>query len=159
VRLLLTWAAAALAFGFSLGVSAQSPQAPQATAGAKAPAQQTRTAAQAPTKEQIEFFESKVRPILADRCYKCHSAASGSPRSSLALDWRGGWLDGGVRGPAIIAGDPDNSLLIEAVRFEGDVRMPPDGKLSAEQINDLVAWVRMGAPDPRTARPGSATTS
>ena len=74
MRLLLTWAAGALAFGFSLGVTAQSPQAAQAP-------QSDRTAAQTPTKEQIEFFESKVRPILADRCYKCHSAASGSPRS------------------------------------------------------------------------------
>ena len=143
---LLTWVAGALAFGVSLGVSAQS-------------AQVSPPAAQAPTKQQLEFFESKVRPILADRCYKCHSAASGSPRSSLALDWRGGWQDGGVRGPAIVAGDPDNSLLIDAVRFEGDVRMPPDGKLSPEQIGDLVAWVRMGAPDPRSARPGGTTTS
>ena len=153
--LLLTWAAGALAFGFSLGVSAQSPQT---TAGAKAPARQTQAAAPAPTKEQLEFFESKVRPILADRCYKCHSAASGSPRSSLALDWRGGWEEGGVRGPAILAGDPENSLLIEAVRFESDVRMPPDGKLSPEQVNNLVAWVRMGAPDPRTSRPGGTVT-
>ena len=149
MRRLLTWLAGALAFSVSLGVSAQSAQVRPAA----------QPLAQPPTKEQLEFFESKVRPILADRCYKCHSAASGSPRSSLALDWRGGWQDGGVRGPAIVAGDPDNSLLIEAVRFEGDVRMPPDGKLSVEQIGHLVTWVRMGAPDPRTARPGAATTS
>jgi hypothetical protein len=139
--LVLSCAVGVLAYGFRLGASPQ----PQAT----------RTA-QPPTKEQVEFFESKVRPILADRCYKCHSAASGAPRSSLALDWRGGWEAGGVRGPAIVAGDPDNSLIIEAIRFEGDVRMPPDGRLSSEQVADLVAWVRMGAPDPRTAPPAGA---
>ena len=59
---------------------------------------------------------------------------AGSPRSSLALDWRGGWEEGGVRGPAIVAGDPENSLLIEAVRYRGRLQMPPDGKLSAEQV-------------------------
>ena len=140
-RRLLTCAAGVLAYGLALGVSAQQ--------------QPARNAPQPPTKDQLEFFESKVRPILADRCYKCHSAASGSPRSSLALDWRGGWETGGVRGPAIVAGDPENSLLIEAVRYAGEVQMPPDGKLPSDQVNDLVAWVRMGAPDPRTAAPNA----
>jgi hypothetical protein len=150
---LVTCAAGVLAFGAGLGVSAQSPPA----GGAQVPRTE-RAPASAPTREQLDFFERKVRPILADRCYKCHSAASGSPRSSLALDWRGGWEEGGVRGPAIAAGDPENSLLIEAVRFDGDVRMPPDGKLSTEQVNDLVTWVRMGAPDPRTASPAGTAT-
>ena len=150
-QLLLTCCVGVLAYCFGLG--------PGAGVRVSAQPQAARNAAQTPTKDQLEFFERKIRPVLADRCYKCHSAAGGSPRSSLALDWRGGWQEGGVRGPAIVAGDPDGSLLIEAVRFEGDVRMPPDGKLSSEQVNDLVTWVKMGAPDPRTASPTGAVAA
>jgi hypothetical protein len=139
---LLTCAAGVLTYSLGLGVSAQK----QNQANRPAPAA-------APTKAQLDFFESKIRPILTDRCYKCHSAASGSPRSGLSLDWRGGWEQGGLRGPAIVAGDPENSLLIDAVRYGTEVQMPPDGKLSPEQVNDFVTWVRMGAPDPRTMPP------
>jgi len=115
---------------------------------------------QSPTKDQIEFFESKIRPILTDRCYKCHSSAMDSPRSGLELDWKGGWQKGGAYGPAIVPGDPEKSLLISAVRYtDSGLQMPPDGKLSTAQVNDLVAWVRMGAPDPRTARPAGAAAS
>jgi hypothetical protein len=114
------------------------------------PAQQP---AQIPNKDQLEFFESKIRPILVNRCYKCHSPSTGLPKSSLELDWKGGWERGGSYGPAIIPGDPEKSLLISAIRYDGDLEMPPDGKLSTAQINDLVAWVRMGAPDPRGVRP------
>src|SRR5262249_6115261 len=70
------------------------------------------------------------------------------------LDWKGGWEAGGYDGPSIIPGDPDKSLLIQAVRYDDkNLQMPPSGKLSSDQVNDLVAWVRMGAPDPRTSRP------
>jgi len=106
------------------------------------------------TKDQIDFFENKIRPIFADNCYKCHSPSKGVPKAGLELDWKGGWQKGGGYGPVIIPGDPDKSELIQAVRYtDSNLQMPPDGKLSADQVNNLVAWVRMGAPDPRTTRP------
>ena len=135
-RYLLTLLGAALC-GLTLGAAPQ-PQAP----------------AKAPTKDQIDFFESKIRPIFADNCYKCHSPSKGVPKAGLELDWKGGWEKGGGYGPVIVPGDPDKSELIQAVRYnDTNLQMPPDGKLSTGQINDLVSWVRMGAPDPRTTRP------
>jgi hypothetical protein len=105
----------------------------------------------------IEFFESKIRPILADDCYKCHSQQSEKVKGGLLLDTRDGLLKGGDTGPAVVAGDPDKSLLIKAVRYaDEDLQMPPKGKkLSPEKIAALEAWVKMGAPDPRTNAPGA----
>ncbi len=122
--------------------------------------QQPRAAAQAqpPTQEQVKFFESRIRPIFADNCYQCHSPAAGTPRGGLELDWKGGWEQGSNSGPVIVPGNPDQSLLIQAVRHESGVQMPPGKKLSDQQVNDLVAWVRMGAPDPRTTRPGAVSS-
>ncbi|HET9220425.1 MAG TPA: PSD1 and planctomycete cytochrome C domain-containing protein [Terriglobia bacterium] len=116
---------------------------------------QTRTSSQPPTKAQLEFFESRIRPIFANNCYRCHSPANGNPRGGLELDWKGGWEKGGSEGPAIVPGDPEKSLVILAVRYtDPDLQMPPNNaRLSDEQVNDLVSWVRMGAPDPRTTRP------
>ena len=112
------------------------------------------------TKDQLDFFETRIRPIFTERCYKCHSPSSGTARSALELDWKGGWQQGGDYGPAIVPGNPDKSLLISAVRYnDSSLQMPPDGKLPAAQINDLVTWVRMGAPDPRTTRPAAANTT
>src|SRR6185503_5345482 len=104
------------------------------------------------TSEQSAFFESKIRPILADNCYKCHSQAADKVKGGLLLDSRQGWQKGGDTGPAIAPGDPEKSLLIRAVRYKDkDLQMPPnDKKLSDQQIADLEAWVKMGAPDPRT---------
>jgi hypothetical protein len=103
------------------------------------------------TAESSEFFEQKIRPILSDNCYKCHSATSEKIKGGLLLDTREGVLKGGDTGPALIAGDPDKSLLIKAVRYTGkDLQMPPGDKpLAAEQVHDLETWVKMGAPDPR----------
>jgi mono/diheme cytochrome c family protein len=100
----------------------------------------------------IEFFETKIRPVLVDTCYQCHSAKADKIKGGLVLDTRTGLLQGGDSGPAIVPGDPDKSLLIKAVRYTNeDLQMPPkDKKLSAAQIADLEAWVKMGAPDPRT---------
>jgi hypothetical protein len=99
-----------------------------------------------------EFFEKKVRPILVDRCYRCHSAAT-KRSGGLALDSRAGWAKGGDSGPAIRPGDPAGSPLVQAVRWGDEApRMPPataGGKLSADQIADLESWVRLGAFDPR----------
>jgi hypothetical protein len=100
----------------------------------------------------IEFFEKKVRPILVEHCYECHSSASKKVKGGLLLDTRDGVLKGGDNGPAIVPGDPEKSLLVKAVRYsDPDLQMPPkDKKLPDAQIADLAAWVRMGTPDPRT---------
>jgi hypothetical protein len=120
-------------------------------------APQTRNSAP-PTKEQLQFFESRIRPIFAEHCYQCHSGANDAPTAGLALDWKGGWEKGSDRGTAIIPGDADKSLLIKAVRYtDPDLQMPPGEQLSAAQVNDLIAWIKMGAPDPRTTPPGGGT--
>src|SRR6185295_4736301 len=105
-----------------------------------------------PTPAQSQFFESKIRPLLADKCYKCHSTQAEKVKAGLLLDSRDGVLKGGETGPAIVPGDPEKSLLIKAVRYtDPDLQMPPKGKkLSDDEIANLVAWVKMGAPDPRT---------
>src|SRR6266496_574605 len=104
--------------------------------------------------EDDEFFEKRIRPALAEHCYKCHSATSEKVEGGLLLDSHEGILKGGDTGPAIVPGDPEKSLLIEAVRSaEQDLPMPhKDKKLPDAQIADLVAWVKMGAPGPRMMR-------
>ena len=97
---------------------------------------------------QIEFFESKIRPLLVEHCLECHGAEPAKVRGGLWLTSREQMLEGGDTGPAIVPGEPDESLLIEAVRYE-DYEMPPQGMLTAEQIELLELWVRQGAPDPR----------
>jgi Protein of unknown function (DUF1553)/Protein of unknown function (DUF1549)/Planctomycete cytochrome C len=105
-----------------------------------------------PTKEQLAFFESKVRPILADRCYSCHSLEQGKSKGGLTLDTKPGWEKGGDDGPVIKPGDVEASVLIKAIGYQDpDLQMPPKGeKLSDTQIATLTEWVKMGAPDPRT---------
>jgi mono/diheme cytochrome c family protein len=101
--------------------------------------------------EGVEFFEKRVRPVLVDHCYKCHSDGQ-KVKGELRLDTRAGTLKGGKAGPAVVPREPDKSLLIQAVRYGNpDLQMPPKEKLSDAQIADLVAWVKMGAPDPRGA--------
>jgi mono/diheme cytochrome c family protein len=104
------------------------------------------------TPAETQFFESRIRPLLADNCYKCHSQQAEKVRGSLLLDTREGVLKGGETGPALVPGDPEKSLLIKAVRYtDPDLQMPPKGnKLTDPQIADLVTWVKMGAPDPRS---------
>ncbi|MEQ1860205.1 MAG: DUF1553 domain-containing protein [Chthoniobacteraceae bacterium] len=101
----------------------------------------------------IEFFARKIRPVLADKCYQCHSADAEKIKGGLVLDTREGIRRGGDNGPAVVPGDLKNSLLIEAIRYENeDVAMPPKksgGKLADEVIRDFEKWVQMGAPDPR----------
>src|SRR3989441_4611575 len=100
-----------------------------------------------------EFFEQKIRPIFVEHCYKCHSKDAEKVKGGLLLDTREGLFKGGDTGLAIVPGDPEKSLLIKAVRYaDENLQMPPKNKkLSAEQIAQLEAWVKMGAPDPRTA--------
>jgi cytochrome c553 len=100
--------------------------------------------------DEFDFFESKIRPILIDRCYACHSAKAEKLKGGLRLDTKEGIDRGGDNGPILVRGNPEKSRLIEAVRWgDEDTRMPPKKKLSDEQISDLVAWVKSGAPDPR----------
>ena len=104
-------------------------------------------------------FRDQVEPILARRCLACHSHAAGQIEANLALDWKSGWATGGDRGPAILPGSPDESLLIRAGRHvDAELKMP-DEKLPEEEIAILEAWVRDGAVDPRVAEPATAPTS
>ena len=94
-------------------------------------------------------FTETIAPLLAARCLACHSADD-EINGGLRLDLRDGWAQGGDSGPAIVPGEPDQSLLIRAIRWEaGAPQMPPDGKLAPEEIELLAAWVRRGAHDPR----------
>ena len=98
----------------------------------------------------VEFFQTKVLPILKAHCYECHSHESGKSKGGLVVDSKNGLLVGGESGPAIAARDPDKSLLIEAVRRGDNVSpMPPDNALTAAEIKILEDWIRRGAPDPR----------
>lgn len=100
----------------------------------------------------VEFFERQIRPLLADRCFQCHSSDSKKANGGLLLESAAGLLKGSDSGPIIIAGDPDKSLLLDVVRSnDEDVRMPPTGeRLTEAQIANLEAWVKMGAPMPKT---------
>src|SRR5262245_16689683 len=99
-----------------------------------------------PTREQLRFFEEKVRPILAENCYKCHG--SEKQKGSLRLDLRESALAGGESGPVIVPGKPDESALVEAIKWQA-LEMPPQGKLSEGQLATLTEWIRLGAPMPK----------
>ena len=105
------------------------------------------------TADGAAFFETKVRPVLVEHCYDCHSGAKN--KGGLSLETKAGWAKGGENGPAIVPGKPDDSLLIQAVRYtDKDFAMPPEkkgGKLKDAEIAVLEEWVKMGAPDPREA--------
>jgi hypothetical protein len=98
----------------------------------------------------VEFFEKKVRPVLVEHCYACHSQQAGKNKGGLRLDTREALRKGGDTGPAVLPGQPERSLLLKAVRWtDAALKMPPKGKLPDAVAADLEAWVRMGAPDPR----------
>jgi hypothetical protein len=109
----------------------------------------------APTPEQLEFFEHKVRPLLADNCYSCHSQeaeAKGKLKAGLFMDSLAGLLKGGDSGSALTPGDPTKSLIVEAINYGNeDMTMPPKAKLQEAQIQVLTEWVKMGAPWPGTS--------
>lgn len=108
----------------------------------------------------LDHFEKKVRPLLAERCYQCHSARAATVFGELRLDSAAALERGGRSGPAVVPGDPESSRLILAVRHEsGLTAMPPDGKLSDAQINDLTEWIRIGAPWPQRERNERSATA
>ncbi len=114
----------------------------------------------APDADASEFFEKNIRPVLATRCYVCHSATAPKIQGSLQLDSRDALRKGGNSGSPITAGDPESSLLIKALRYtDPNLKMPPGKPLAPEVVANFEAWVRMGAPDPRTDAPKKAAAN
>lgn len=104
------------------------------------------------TPDQRAFFESKIRPVLVKQCYECHSQGAKKLGGKLLLDAPSEMIVGGESGPSLIAGKPDESLIVQAVRYDG-LEMPPKKRLPDHVVNDFVQWVKMGAPDPRADLP------
>jgi len=105
----------------------------------------------------VDFFEKKIRPVLVKECYGCHSSEPKKLRGGLRLDSRASMLVGGDSGPALVPGKPEESLLIEALRYDG-LEMPPKGKLDSTVVADFEHWIKSGAEDPRDGgnRPAKA---
>ncbi|WP_197905111.1 DUF1553 domain-containing protein [Gemmata obscuriglobus] len=104
------------------------------------------------TPAETEFFEKKIRPVLTQHCAGCHSADAEKNKKlkgSLFVDSRDGLLKGGDSGPSVVAGKPGESLLLKTMKYDGDLQMPPKGKLPDAVIKDFEKWIAMGAPDPR----------
>ncbi|MBT6450170.1 MAG: hypothetical protein HOK62_05585, partial [Verrucomicrobiales bacterium] len=98
-----------------------------------------------------EYFEAKIRPILVDNCYGCHG--DGATKGGLDLSSKGGVLNGGNTGPAVVPNDPGKSVMVKRIKNLADP-MPPSNKdpLTDAQISELESWIRRGAPDPRTGK-------
>jgi hypothetical protein len=101
----------------------------------------------------LQHFEQKIRPVLVQHCYKCHSAEAKKPKGGLLLDTRAGLLKGGDAGPALVPNKPTESLLLKAIRHDG-LEMPPEEKLPDGVIADFERWIQLGAPDPREGKAG-----
>jgi hypothetical protein len=111
-----------------------------------------------PDQVGLEYFEKSVRPLLVQHCYECHSASDAS--GGLLIETRAGLLKGGDSGAAVVPGDPEKSLLLEAVRYKNpDFQMPPQNKLSDAEIATLEKWINLGAPDPRVATAETASSA
>src|SRR5688572_19485991 len=107
-----------------------------------------------PRTDDFDFFEKKIRPVLVERCYQCHSASAEKVKGGLMRDSREGVIQGGDWDkPAVVAGGVERSRLIYAIRYTNDdLQMPPKqagGKFSDEQISDFIVWINLGAPHPR----------
>jgi hypothetical protein len=99
-----------------------------------------------PHSEQLEFFENKIRPLLSSKCFACHGGEM--HMAGLNLSTAPSFYKGGDSGPVIVKGEPEISRLIDAINYQGRIKMPPSGKLKDSEIADLVVWVKMGAPWP-----------
>jgi len=108
---------------------------------------------------QRKFFENRIRPALVEHCYECHSTGAEKVGAKLFLDSPAGMLEGGESGPSIVPGEAERSLIIHALRHEGDLEMPPDKALPQSVIDDFSKWIAMGAPDPRSNDPTVVKTS
>jgi hypothetical protein len=112
-----------------------------------------RAADPAPNRQKVEFFETKIRPVLVEQCQKCHSeeaAKQNKLRGGLKLDTKAGLLAGGDTGAAMVPGKLDSGTLLKSLKYEGDFQMPPKGKLPEAVIKDFEKWIADGAVDPRT---------
>ena len=102
-----------------------------------------------------EFFEAKIRPVLAAKCYACHNSKMKEPKGYLTLDSKAGVMKGGTLGPAVVPGKPADSRLLQALRYaDPHLQMPPSGKLADAVIADFEQWIAGGAPDPRARHCG-----
>ena len=102
----------------------------------------------------LDFFESKIRPVLVRHCYQCHSAKAAATKmlkGELQVDTRSGIRKGGETGPAVVPGQPGKSLLVAALKHDGP-KMPPKAKLPASIVADFEKWIQLGAPDPRDGK-------
>lgn len=99
---------------------------------------------------ELQFFENKIRPVLVEHCYQCHSESAEKVRGGLLLDSASSSREGGDSGPAVVPGKPGESLLLDAIRHE-TFEMPPSGKLADTVVADFETWIAQGAVDPRTA--------
>ena len=125
---------------------------------AKTPAAKPIDSEAKPTAEQIAFFEKKIRPVLAQQCYSCHSVADEQFKGGLAVDTRNSLQVGGDSGPAVVPGNPGRSPLLLAMRGHGDFKqMPPKVRLSDDILADFETWIRAGAADPRVDDTAVAT--
>ena len=142
-------------FAPNMSMNLPSPTRSYAVAGMVAVLLATALPAADMTPERRAFFESKIRPVLVKQCYECHSASAKKVGGKLLLDSPGEMLGGGESGPVMQPGKPAESLLIQALRYDG-LEMPPKHRLPEAVVNDFVTWVKMGAPDPRVNAPKSA---
>jgi hypothetical protein len=108
-----------------------------------------------PAPQAAAYFEKEVRPLLVKSCHRCHGPKK--QEADLRLDSRAAALKGGASGPAVVPGEPAKSLLLRAVRQEGDLKMPPSRKLPDDQIAVLKRWVELGAPWRGESKPAAAT--
>ncbi len=109
-----------------------------------------RAQSNAESKEGIEFFEKRIRPVLVAKCYQCHAAEAKNAKGGLLLDTRKGIRQGGDTGPGIVPGDTKRSLVLAAIRYlNEDLQMPPKEKLPENVVADFEKWITIGAPDPR----------
>src|SRR5687768_8267945 len=97
----------------------------------------------------IDYFEKNIRPVLVANCYQCHSASAKELKGELRLDTKEGTLKGGESGLAVVPGKPDESLIIQALKHEDGLEMPPKEKLPDGVVAAFTKWIEMGAPDPR----------
>jgi mono/diheme cytochrome c family protein len=118
-----------------------------------APSSAAPAAAASASGSGVEFFERRVRPVLVQHCYSCHSASAEKLKGDFLADSRAGMLKGGESGPAIVPGKPDKSLLVKMIRWaDGESKMPPKAQLPEQAIADLTKWVEMGAPWPAESK-------
>ena len=108
----------------------------------------------------VEFFETKIRPVLVQRCYSCHNSKMAAPKGELILDTKEGLLKGGASGPVLEPGRPADSRLLKVMSYTDPlVHMPPSGKLADAVLEDFAQWVANGAVDPRVSAPALASAS